>query len=185
MLADLIDDKDERLSRTSAPKELKGAVDDLSDTDRRITIALRTRPRVGRWIRVRIKCVQDRTRPGKPLCSLPNDAPLLAVNLFTSGDELLQLAFRFELDLELSDVKVLGIVEFPEQNSIDELGYPLMAGVLLLANIKEDGLCWIPSVDKVNQIRNLIVSNLFFEQHREVMSQDLSVFQGVSKVLGK
>ena len=121
------------------------------------------------------------------MSALPNDAPLLAVNLFTFGDELFQLTFRFELDLKLSDVEVLGVIEFPQQRRIDELGYPLgdAASILLLGNVEEDDFGWIPSVDKVNQIRNLLITNLLFEQCCEVLSQDLSVFQGVSEVLGK
>ena len=59
MLADLIDNQNQRLSRTPAAKEFERAVYNLAHADCRITTALGMRPRIGGWIGHWIKSVKD------------------------------------------------------------------------------------------------------------------------------
>ena len=63
MLADLIDNQNQRLSRTPAAKEFERAVYNLAHADCRITTALGMRPRIGRWIGHWIKSVKHRACP--------------------------------------------------------------------------------------------------------------------------
>jgi len=149
MLTDLIDNKNKGLSRASAPEELESAVDDFADGDRCVAITLGMCPRVCCRIGDRVESMQDRTRPGQTLSAFSNDPPLLAMHFFALGDELIQLIFRFEFDLEFCNIEILGVVEFPQQRSIDELGNTLRnaPGVLLLGNVEEDYIGWEPAID--------------------------------------
>ena len=61
-----------------------------------------------------------------------------------------QLALGFEFDLQLGDVEVLGVAEFPQQDGVHQLGDPLrdLAGVPLLGDLEEDDLGREPGVDR-------------------------------------
>ena len=106
------------------------------------------------------------------------------MDLFAFGDELFQLGFRFEFDLKFRDVEIFGVVEFSEQGGVDKLGDALCdaTSVLFLGDVEEDDLGGKAGIDKVEQITDLLITDLLFEQGREILSKDPSVLQRIPEI---
>ncbi len=118
------------------------------------------------------------------MCAFADDTPLLTVDLFAFGDKLFQLALCFEFDLKFCDIEIFSVVELSEQGGVDKLGDALCdaASVQLLGDVEKDDLGGKAGIDKVKQITDPLITDLLFEQGREILSKNLSVFQRVPEI---
>ena len=50
------------------------------------------------------------------LCALSDDLPVPCAEVWQSRDELVELSFRLQLDLQLGDVQVLGVAQLAQED---------------------------------------------------------------------
>jgi hypothetical protein len=85
------------------------------------------------------RAVQDGARTGD-LCAPAAPFPSPCCGDLAGGDELLQLAFRFQFDFQFGDVEVFGVAQFTQQDGVHQLGDALrdLAGIGFLGHFEED-----------------------------------------------
>src|SRR5262249_4814449 len=125
VLAHFVNYPNEGLPGATTSDKLETPLDHLGQRDRSISTSLRLCPRICRGIRVRFDLDELRTRPGNPLGTFADHLPFLLVQLLAGLDEFIELAFGLQFDLKLGDVEVLGVVQVPQQDDVQELRNPL------------------------------------------------------------
>ena len=118
VLPHFVDDENQRLAGTAAAGKLEGPFDDLLHGDGGVAVPLRMRPRIRRRIRCRVQGMENGTGTGDLLRPLAHHLPVQVVQLLAGGDEFVQPALGLQLDFQLRDVEVLGIVQFAEQHRV-------------------------------------------------------------------
>jgi hypothetical protein len=151
VLTHFIDDEDECLAFSPPSPKLEGALDDLAHCDRSIPVPLGMGPRIRGGVGFLVKFVEHSAGARKFLSTFADHGPLIAVEFHAGLNKLVEFAFGFELDLQFCDVEVLGVIEFPQQDGVHQLGNSLryLAGVALFGDLEENDLGGRLGVDEV------------------------------------
>ena len=131
--------------------------------------------------------VEDGARTRELLRPLANHPPFGVVLLFADLDELIEFAFRLQFDLQLSDVKVFGVIKFSEQDRVHQFGdsFRYLSRIAFLSDLEENNLGGKSGGDGVKEIVYPLVVDLLLEEVCERVAQHLTVLECVSEVLGE
>jgi hypothetical protein len=121
----------------------------------------------------------------------------LAKQLGAQGDKISQLAFGFELDLQVGDIVIQGVIQLAQQDRVHDLSDRLgrSPDSLIHAHIEHDHMRGDAHIDKLDQIfvlfyqaagiRWILRPHLFNEQLPGRRAQQSLVGQDMPQVLGK
>ena len=129
-----------------------------------VSIPLGVRPRVRvDGVGLRIELVQNARWHGRiSVAPLRTFCQTFVQKLLHVSMNGIELAFGFQFDFQFSNVEVLGVVEFPKQNGVHQLGDPLrdLPGVPLLGDLEENDIRGHAGVDGVEQVADAVVAGL-------------------------
>ena len=144
-------------------------------------------PGVLGWEGVRIHFVEDGTSPGNLLGPLADLVPVTILGL-TPGDEIVEFSLRFQFDLQLGNVMVLGIAKLSQQDGVNNFAdlfrCPLHRSGIH-RDVEHDDLRRYAGVDEIDPFPDPPVIHLVLEQLAGRFSQNIPVSQNVSQILGK
>src|SRR4051794_19830820 len=98
--------------------------------------------------------MQNGTRTRELLRSCSNRFPIFVQKRFAGGDEFRQLPFGFEFDLQLSNVKVLGVAKLSQQDRVHQLRNALgdFSSVCFLRYLEENDFRWSLRIYEIKEI---------------------------------